>query len=378
MIEVSKLGNDYFIEVNGKKIEGTLTNNHIWCFRKDMLNIIDDQDFDLYKTIKDFPIELLPERIEFVFFRCELNKEYRHLDRLPYPLTSFTFIKEDSQYTLGMSCFLEIEKWKRKWAASLYFDEIEKLVEMNLEFKVLKMPDTYIYDEGFEFFLETKVADIKTISEAFEQALPKYKKLIDKVEQQLSDVASLLKIIDSWKENHFNDNEEYWQKFFLKYSSIISQVFSAPAYIFKDKAYIGGKGIENKSGKIIDFVYKSDKTHNLYLIEIKTPVAKLIGSKYRGTNTISGELSGAINQLLQYKDIQQKEYYSLKAKSNTKFELFNPKCILILGNLSNLQNDELETFELFRYDLKSIEILTFDELFGKIELIMELIMENSN
>jgi len=376
MIKVNKEGSDFYIEINSKKIEGTNTNNHVWRFRNNIYSFISDQDYDLFDTIKDFPIVGLPENVEFVFFQINLDELLYPLERLPYPFNNFTFIKEGSKYIFGMSCYLEHENWNRKWATSIYFDEIENVIKNKPEFIVRKTPDYSIHEDGFEFFIEIDVKNVKTISEAFEQALPKYNELIQQAEKQLSDVAGLLKIIDTWRDNQQNGNEEYWQNFFNKYSSIIAQAFSAPAYIFKDKAYLGGKGIENKSGKIVDFVFKGQNSSNLFLIEIKTPLAKLIGSKYRGTNTISSELSGSINQLLQYKDLQQKEYYSIKANSVGKYELFNPKCILIIGNLDSLKGNQSETFELFRHDLKSIEILTFDELFSKIEIVMELIKNN--
>jgi hypothetical protein len=84
-------------------------------------------------------------------------------------------------------------------------------------------------------------------------------------------------------------------------------------------------------------------------------------------------LSGSINQLLSYKDTIQKDYYGLISNSQSKFELINPKCILICGNLKDsLKNEEHKSsFELFRKNLKDIEIITYDELFSKIEILLK-------
>lgn len=374
----------FSIEVNGYIIKGTNTSNHLWCFRENVYEFNSDQsfdskqDFDLFQVIKDVYIELLPNRSKYDFYQY-LNDEVNYpINILPYPLNTFSFTKLDDKYIVGMSCYLEIETWKRKWAATIYFNELEKTIKSFPEFTVLKTPDTTVYDEMFEFHIEIEVSQIETISDSLEKALPKFEQLINLVERNLSDVAGILKIIDRWNVNQNNDNEEFWQNFFENNSHIISQAFSAPSFIFKDKAYLGGKGLDNKGGKLVDFVYKNNKTNNILLIEIKTPVTKIIGSNYRGTFSISAELSGAVNQMLQYKDQQQKEFYTICGKSNDKYELFNPKCLMIIGSLTSLLPEERHAFELFRNDLKSIDILTFDELFGKIEIVLELIKANTN
>ena len=85
-------------------------------------------------------------------------------------------------------------------------------------------------------------------------------------------------------------------------------------------------------------------------------------------------MSGAINQLLSYKDTIQKDYYGLVSNPQSKFELINPKCILICGNLKDSLKNEghKSSFELFRKNLKDIEIITYDELFSKIEILVKI------
>ena len=114
------------------------------------------------------------------------------------------------------------------------------------------------------------------------------------------------------------------------------------------------------------------------MIEIKTPETKLLGREYRNVYTISSELSGAINQLLSYKDEIQKNYYTVLRDETS--QLINPKCILIIGKLNDLNMNERgkNSFEIFRRDLKDIEIVTYDELFGKIELFLNLFFKKDN
>lgn len=192
-------------------------------------------------------------------------------------------------------------------------------------------------------------------------------------------IANLKKLLEIWESNKENNDEEFWQNLFKSNYWSISQLFFTPVILFKEKAYIGGKSVDNTGGKIVDFLYQNKITHNISLIEIKTPETKLLGREYRnGIYTISSELSGAINQLLSYKDEIQKNYFNI-FKDETS-QLINPKCILIIGKLNDLNMNEKgnNSFEIFRRGLKDIEIVTYDELFGKIELFLNLFFKKDN
>ncbi|MHA1325614.1 MAG: Shedu immune nuclease family protein [Candidatus Helarchaeota archaeon] len=186
------------------------------------------------------------------------------------------------------------------------------------------------------------------------------------------------KAIDKWNANQLNSVEGFWQGFFKKNAWLISQAFSYPVLIIKDKAYLGGKSILDKGGHIIDFLFQNKISSNLALVEIKTPTTKLLSGEYRdGIYSVSKELSGAIGQILCYRDSLEKEYFSLLSKFHIEGFVFNPKCLLIIGNLIREDFNELETqsFELFRNDLKSVDIITYDELFEKVKLMSELIQK---
>lgn len=192
-------------------------------------------------------------------------------------------------------------------------------------------------------------------------------------------IANLKKLLEIWEVNKENNDEEFWQDLFKSNYWCISQLFFTPVILFKEKAYIGGKSIDNTGGKIVDFLYQNKITHNISLIEIKTPETTLLGSEYRnGIYAISSELSGAINQLLSYKDEIQKNCFSVLRDET--YQLIDPKCILIIGKLndSNMNEGGKNSFEIFRRDLKDIEIVTYDELFGKIELFLNLFFKKDN
>ena len=133
----------------------------------------------------------------------------------------------------------------------------------------------------------------------------------------------------------------------------------------KDKAYVGGKNVSNTGGKIVDFLVKNRLTQNAALIEIKTPGTPLSGPKYRGVYNVSAEVSGALLQILDYKRSLEQHYQSLSLSDDQRFHSFDPRCVVIIGRVSSLNDDEIISFELFRNQLANAQIISFDELFEK-------------
>jgi len=175
--------------------------------------------------------------------------------------------------------------------------------------------------------------------------------------------------------------ESKWQQFFKKYSWIFSQLFSFPVLIFEDEAFVGGKNIQNKGGKFADFIYRNKLTNNIVFIEIKTHNTSILNKgAYRGDDvySISKSLSGGLNQVLNQKENFQHEFYSLKVKNkNEEFESYNPKCLIVIGQVSKLTPEKIEAFELIRSNSKDVEIITFDEVLEKIKGLQS-IMTNSD
>lgn len=189
-------------------------------------------------------------------------------------------------------------------------------------------------------------------------------------------LSNLKNALAVWQDNKENDNEEFWQRVFSQNSFIFAQLFSFPVIFLEDKAYIGGKSIGNKGGNIIDFLYANNLTKNAALIEIKTPKTKLLGSQYRGDiyNT-SAELSGSVVQIANYKKSLLQNFSSLVSHEGAEFDVFNPKSIIVIGSVEDELNEQRKkkSFELFRSGLSDVQIITYDELFGRIEFLVDLL-----
>lgn len=172
-----------------------------------------------------------------------------------------------------------------------------------------------------------------------------------------------------------SDEEEHWQKLFTKYRWILTQVFSAPYAYLGSKFYAGGKSIDDKGGKVCDFIYRNKLTKNVSLIEIKTPCKPLLGAPYRSKTSgqpvfsMSQDLSGAVAQVLDYRGHLMKNYNALRVNSGEDFEALEPKCIVVIGSYASLGANRGATasFENFRNSLANVTIVTFDELLQRVD-----------
>lgn len=178
----------------------------------------------------------------------------------------------------------------------------------------------------------------------------------------------LSRAISLIERNLTNNREEFWQKdVFTEYQWVLAQLFSSPCTIFQEKAYVGGKSISNKNGNICDFLYQNKISSNIILIEIKTPQTKIIQTSYRDTYSFTTEMSGAVNQVLNYRDSLMKEYNNMRSNTNESFVVFNPKCVVVIGQLSGMNQGQCAAFENFRNSLNNIEIITFDEILQRLK-----------
>lgn len=194
----------------------------------------------------------------------------------------------------------------------------------------------------------------------------------------ISGISVLKRMIDVWNENKSNDDEAFWQRELSQHSFVFSQVFSAPVVLFGEKAYIGGKGIDNRGGKYPDVLMKTALTSNLLILELKTPQTTIVGGKYRPPNVYgpSPELAGAVVQATRYKDTLLKQFMSLRHESDEDgvFHALMPQCVVVAGHTDQLsERAKRESFELFRNNLRECNVITYDELFEKTRCLIELL-----
>lgn len=189
------------------------------------------------------------------------------------------------------------------------------------------------------------------------------------------DISKLDMLLSEWRQNATVSSEEFWQGLLTRNTWVFSQLVGSPVVLLKDKAYVGGKGIENAGGGEIDYLVKNELTENVAFIEIKAPTTPICGAAYRtsGALALSKDLTGGMIQVLGYKNTFAAELHRFQRDSKATFEAYEPRCVLILGTASAMSSEELASFELFRSALAGIQIWTFDEVEARLKGIRDVL-----
>lgn len=194
-------------------------------------------------------------------------------------------------------------------------------------------------------------------------------------------------------------SEDVWQGFFEKNTWIFGYGLS---YYFNTP--IDGDGLEQvvkgydfqSGGKRVDALLKTQGLVSaLSFGEIKTHKTSLLKSNLRpyrrGSWQVSDELSGGIAQVQRAVQVSIENIRTRidsKAADGTPTGetayLYHPKSFLVIGSLTEFETDNgineerYSSFELFRRNVVSPEILTFDELYERAKYIVESETRNAD
>jgi len=92
-------------------------------------------------------------------------------------------------------------------------------------------------------------------------------------------VTALRNALTTWFGNQDNEDEKWWQEQLRNNMFVLSQIISFPIILVEQEAYVGGQTLARKQGNFLDYLVKNRLTENLALIEIKTPVTRLLGQR---------------------------------------------------------------------------------------------------
>lgn len=180
-------------------------------------------------------------------------------------------------------------------------------------------------------------------------------------------------------------DETAWQYFFTKnkwifglgldyrFKGILQKEFSASS-----------TEADGTNGVISDFLL-GDKKFTTF-VEIKKPDTQLFGAEKNRSNCwrLSNELIDSVSQILEQKASGQIKIEINQLHDDTGKRIiqkaYDSKVILIIGSWNQLEKCtdkekkiKEKTFELFRQNLKNIEIITYDELSERAKQIAEVI-----
>src|SRR5690606_27989057 len=90
-----------------------------------------------------------------------------------------------------------------------------------------------------------------------------------------------------------------------------------------------------------------------------TPLMRAAAYRKPAAFALHDSCSGAVSQCLDQKNVFLAEF-------GKSFGLLDPKVVLIIGQRSLLSERQRAAFELFRNNLKNIDVVTFDEVLEKL------------
>jgi hypothetical protein len=170
-------------------------------------------------------------------------------------------------------------------------------------------------------------------------------------------------------------SEPRWQAFFEAHEFVLGMVFARPVRLVRTQFHAQVSSLDGSGAQIGDFLFRQSG-QGLAIAEIKKPSTELLsGTPYRKPHVFapSKELSGAITQTLHQQNALRSHW--LLHRTHDDLSGSNPdevKCIVVAGTLP-ADEHQLRSFNTFRNACKDVEVVTFDELLGKLHHIRDFL-----
>lgn len=189
-----------------------------------------------------------------------------------------------------------------------------------------------------------------------------------------------LQVFEQQLEEDSDWGEKEWQEFFENNDWILGYGLDYKfLQILQREVHLSDVDLDGKNDVIGDFL--TGCSNFTVLVELKRPDTDLFKETQNRASSwkLSSHLTDAVSQIL-----AQKAKWEIKSEGrnyNEKNELItqethDPKTILVIGNTKEFQGDDRisqikrKSFELFRRNLRNIEIFTFDELLNRAKFIV--------
>lgn len=149
--------------------------------------------------------------------------------------------------------------------------------------------------------------------------------------------------------------------------------------ILQRESHLSDTDLDGKNGVIADFLLADSKF--TVIVELKRPATQLFDRNKNRSESwcLSSDLINAVSQIL-----TQKAEWEIKSQKEQfdgngnliKQRIIDPKTILIIGTSEQFKREnktdkiKAKTFELYRRNMRNIEIITYDELFDRANFIV--------
>lgn len=175
-------------------------------------------------------------------------------------------------------------------------------------------------------------------------------------------------------------NEPSWQRFFENNEWIFGYGLRYKYLsILQREAHISHSDLDGSNSVITDFLLSDSKFTKI--VELKTPQTSLFVNRQNRADSwrLSSELTDAVSQILAQKanwEIESQRDNYTAAGDLISEKTYDAECILIIGTIDAIDGSDREkaikrkTFELYRRNLKSIDIICYDELLERARFIV--------
>lgn len=180
--------------------------------------------------------------------------------------------------------------------------------------------------------------------------------------------------------NSNNYNEIDWQRFFERNEWVFGYGLNYKYLkILQREAHISHTDLNGSNDVITDFLVSDSRFTKI--VELKTPTTNLFVNRQNRADSwrLSSELTDAVSQILAQKANWELESHRQNFTSDGSLireETHDAECILVIGSISSINGSEREklikrkTLELYRRNLKNINILFYDELLERAKFIV--------
>ncbi|CRN00036.1 hypothetical protein [Pseudomonas sp. 34 E 7] len=213
-------------------------------------------------------------------------------------------------------------------------------------------------------------ASIRTVRESAEQIARDSPRELINLHAEIERVTLATMIERFEKKLSLSLPEAQWQTFFEENIFILSLLFARPVKLLHAQFHAQSSHLDGSGSQIGDFLFR-ELGQSLAIIEIKKPSSPLMQTKAYRNDKVYGphaELSGAVTQVLFQKASLQNNW--LYHQSNLKNSLPDTISCIVIAGITPTEAEQRRCFDIFRHACKDVDVVTFDELLGKLKLLL--------
>jgi hypothetical protein len=184
---------------------------------------------------------------------------------------------------------------------------------------------------------------------------------------------------------HSND-EKFWQKFFQANTFALQQLFAAPVALYAPQLTVKSNNALGSGARIADFVLVNTITRSGFVVEIKTPGAKLTENRaYRGAGGAEvylphGNLLGAVTQVQAQLESAQIHLPELLRQTPDvrPLETYVVRGAVIVGTAGTLSSEQKASYQRYRAGLGNVDVIGFDEVLDRLKIVHGLLVAEAS